>query len=76
MYAAFATLAFLVALWLAFGAALMTLAGGRNRIIAALNGRSSLAVEPRRAAMMTARISQPARMQRPLRAQPEWRAAA
>ena len=75
MLAAFATLAFLTALWLAFGTAVLTLVAGENKIIAALRGRSPLAVRPQ-VAGVAVRFSQPVRAQRPLRAQPEWRAAA
>ena len=75
MLAAFATLVFLAAMWLALGSAVLTLLGQENKIIAALRGCSSLAARPQIAGVAV-RLSQPARIQRPLRAQPEWRAAA
>jgi hypothetical protein len=75
MLAAFATLAFLVAMWLAFGAALLTLARRNDKIVAALKGRSPLAIQPV-VLPRAVRVTQLARLQRPMRAQPEWRAAA
>jgi hypothetical protein len=75
MIAAFATLAFLTALWLVAVAAALTLLGSQSKIVAALRGQSQLA-EARTATSVVMRISPRARSERPLRAQPAWRAAA
>lgn len=74
MLAALATLAFLVTIWAAVIAAALTLGGNRAKILAALSGRSQLC--QRRSAPVPVRVSQRSRQQRPLRARPEWRAAA
>jgi hypothetical protein len=74
MLAALATLAFLAAIWLTVFAVMLTLAGNRTKIIAALRGRSLLS-QPR-STPVPVRITQRSRLQRPLRARPEWRAAA
>ena len=75
MLAAFATLAFLTALWVVAGAAWLTLAGSGHKILAALNGRSLLAARPA-VAPVAVRISPRVRAQRTLGARPELRAAA
>jgi hypothetical protein len=75
MLAALVTLAFLAAIWVAVVAAMLTFAGNRPKILAALRGNSLLAVE-RRSPPVPVRVSQRSRLQRPLRARPEWRAAA
>jgi len=74
MLAALATLASLAAIWLATFSVLLSLGGSQAKIIAALRGRSLLS-QPR-SAPVPVRVSQRSRLQRPLRARPEWRAAA
>jgi hypothetical protein len=74
MLAALATLAFLAAVWAALYAAVLTLGGNHAKILAALRGKSLLC--QRRSAPVPVRVSQRSRLQRPLRARPEWRAAA
>ncbi len=76
MLAAFATLAFLLAIWLVILAAARTLEESGVKVVSALKGRSILA-QPA-PAPVTLRYSQrmPARPQPTLRAEPQWRAAA
>lgn len=75
MIAALVTLAFLTAIWAAVFAGMLTLGRNTAKIVAALKGQSLLASEPR-SAPVAVRVSQRSRSQRPLRARPEWRAAA
>ena len=75
MLAPLATLAFLAALWLLAVVAVQTLGESGEKIIAALKGRSLLAAVPPVPAV-AARVTQRARPQRALRAQPRLRAAA
>ena len=74
MIAAFATLAFLTSLWLIVVLAAATLEDSWSKIVAALGGRSPLAI----AAVTQApyRVSARPRLQRPVRARPHLRAAA
>lgn len=75
MLAVFATLTFLIALWVCAAVAAATLEQSGYKIIAALNGRPSL--EPASIAPVPGRISQRYPSQRrPLRAPVELRAAA
>jgi hypothetical protein len=74
MLAALATLTFLAAIWLAVVAAAATLGANRTKILAALRGQSLLC--ERRSTPVPVRVTQRSRLQRPLRARPEWRAAA
>ncbi len=76
MLAAFATLAFLSAIWLVVVAAAHTLEGSGAKLVDALKGRSILAVPA--PAPVTLRYSKrmPAYPQLTLRAEPQWRAAA
>ena len=75
MTAAFATLAFLVVIWLVAVIAAETLDEAGGKILSALRGRSdaasSIQLAPR-----PVRVRQRQRPGRILRAQPEWRAAA
>jgi hypothetical protein len=75
MLAPLATLAFLATLWLVATLAAEMLGASGRKVMMALKGQSLLASEPsiRPIAM---RVSQRARSQRPLRAQPRLRAAA
>lgn len=75
MLAALATLVFLAALWLVVVTGAQMLGEGGNKIFAALRGQSLLASRPV-ATRVALRVSQHARVQAPLRARPEWRAAA
>jgi hypothetical protein len=74
---AFATLAFLVAGWVALYAVVMTSDDLGAKIIAALKGRS-IASQPIMVRPVSVRISQryPALRSQPVRATAEWRAAA
>lgn len=74
MLAALATLVFLAATWLAILAMLLVIGGNQAKILAALRGRSPLSQPP--SPPVQVRVSQRSRLQRPLRALPEWRAAA
>jgi hypothetical protein len=74
MLAALTTLSFLAAIWLAAVIVLPMLGESSSKILAAVRGRSLLATE-RQSPPVAVRISQRSR-QRPLRARPEWRAAA
>ena len=75
MLAALATLAFLATMWMIAVVTISMLGESGPKILAALKGRSLLATAPVDvpAAM---RVSQRARLQRPVRAQPQLRAAA
>lgn len=77
MIAPFATLAFLATLWLVARIALELADGSGAKILAALRGRSILAFPPQSVRPITVRFQPRAEsVPRPLRAQPEWRAAA
>ena len=75
MLAPLATLAFLATIWLVavIGAEMLGTSG--RKVVMALRGRSLLATAPR-LRPVAVRISQRARPQRALRAQPQYRAAA
>ena len=75
MLAVFATLAFLIAMWLCAAVAAATLEQSGHKIIAALKGRASL--EPASITPIAGRVSQryPS-PRRPVRARVELRAAA
>jgi hypothetical protein len=76
MIAPLATLVFLSALWLVAKVALEH-AGDGAKIVAALRGRSMLAVPPPSVRPISVRFRPRAEaVRRPVRAQPEWRAAA
>ncbi len=76
MIAPLATLVFLSALWLVARIALEN-AGDGAKIIAALHGHSMLAMPPQSVRPISVRLRPHAEaVRRPLRAQPEWRAAA
>ncbi len=76
MIAPLATLAFLATLWLVARLALDH-AGSGAKISAALLGRSMLAVPPQSVRPISVRFQPRAGLvRRPLRALPEWRAAA
>ena len=75
MLAAVATLVFLTTLWLVAFAGILMVGENRSKILAALRGQSLLAATPV-APRIALRVSQRARVQAPLRARPEWRAAA
>ena len=77
MIAPFATLAFLITLWLVAKVALELADGSGARILAALRGQSMLAYPPQSVRPISVRFQPRAVVvRRPLRAQPEWRAAA
>ncbi len=76
MIAPLATLVFLAALWLGAKVALEHIVEG-GKIVAALRGRSMLAMPPQSVRPISVRFRPRAEaVRRPLRAQPEWRAAA
>lgn len=76
MIAAFATLAFLTAIWLVAVVVAQAMAESGNKIVAALIGRSQMATVTN-PILVPVRISQRSFRLRPsLRAQPKWRAAA
>lgn len=76
MIAPLATLAFLATLWLVARIALEHVGSG-SKIVAALRGRSMLAFRPQSVRPISVRFQPRAESaRRPLRAQPEWRAAA
>ena len=77
MLAPLATLAFLTAIWLAAKWLLDTIAEDGGKIAAALAGKSMLA-RPVQTVMPVSVRYQPraGSVRRPMRAQPEWRAAA
>ena len=77
MLAPFATLAFLVTLWLLAKLALDWIAEDGARIAAALAGRSMLARPPQSVRPVSVRFQPRAgSVRRPVRVAPEWRAAA
>ncbi len=77
MIAPLATLAFLATLWLMARIALDMADGTWVKIVAALNGRSILAQPPQTLRPVTVRFQPRAGLvRRPMRVQPEWRAAA
>lgn len=77
MLAPFATILFLITLWFVAKCAVEALAGDGARIIAALAGRSMLASPPQSVRPVTLRYrAREDMVRRPLRVQPEWRAAA
>ena len=77
MLAPFATLAFLATLWLVARLALDIVDGTGAQVMAALTGRSMLAQPPQSVRPVSVRFQPRAEsIRRPMRAQPEWRAAA
>ena len=77
MIAPLATLAFLAALWLVARIALDVADGSGAKVLAALRGQSMLALPPQSVRPLSVRFQPRAELvRRPLRAQPEWRAAA
>lgn len=77
MLAPLATLAFLVTLWCVARIVLDMADGSGARIMAALRGQSMLAQPPQSVRPLTVRFQPRAEsVRRPVRAQPEWRAAA
>lgn len=77
MLAPFATLAFLFAIWLVAKLMVDLIAEQGVRVGAALRGRSMLACPPQSVRPVSARYQPRAgSVRRPLRAAPEWRAAA
>ena len=76
MIAAFATLAFLIAMWFGIVAIAETLAESGDRVVAALKGRSSLAMPPRQAQVPVRVSARTVRQAQTLRARPKLRAAA
>ena len=75
MLAAFATAAFLAALWLIGLIAVRAFSESGGKMLAALQGRSVLAATPA-APPVAMRVSPRSRLQQTLHAQPQWRAAA
>ena len=75
MLAPFATLAFLATIWLVATIVAEMLGDSGSKIALALKGRSPLATAPS-IRPVAVRVSQRARPQRALRAQPQYRAAA
>ena len=75
MLAPVATLAFLLTLWLVGTAVAQMLSDNGTKLVAALKGRSLLAAEPD-VRPVAVRVTQRARPQPALRAQPQLRAAA
>ena len=77
MLAPLATLAFLATLWLVARIALELADDSGARIVAALRGRSMLACPPQSVRPISVRFQPRAESaRRPMRARPEWRAAA
>ena len=77
MIAPLATLAFLTTLWLIAKLALELADGSGAKILSALRGQSMLAQPPQSVRPVSVRFQPRAEsIRRPLRAQPEWRAAA
>ena len=77
MIAPLATLAFLVPLWLAVRIALELADGSGAKIMAALRGRSMMALPPQSVRPFSVRFQPRAEwVRRLVRARPEWRAAA
>ena len=77
MIAPLATLAFLATLWLVAKLALELADGSGAKILSALRGQSMLAQPPQSVRPVSVRFQPRAEsIRRPMRAQPEWRAAA
>ena len=77
MLAPIATLAFLATIWLVARLILEMTEGAGAKVSAALRGQSMLAQPPQLVRPITVRFQPRAgSVRRPLRAQPEWRAAA
>ncbi len=77
MIAPLATLAFLATLWVAAKFMLDLVANDGSKIAAALRGRSMLVQPPQSVRPVTLRFQPRAEaVRRPMRVQPEWRAAA
>lgn len=77
MIAPLATLAFLATLWAVVRIALDLADGSGAKILAALRGKSMLALPPQSVRPISVRFQPRAgSVRRPTRAQPEWRAAA
>jgi hypothetical protein len=77
MLAPFATLAFLATLWLVVRLVLEMSDGAGGKVMAALRGHSMLAQPPQSVRPVTVRFQPRAEsVRRPMRVQPEWRAAA
>jgi len=76
MIAPLATLAFLATLWLV-AKLMLDQASSGSKIIAALRGRSMLTLPPQSVRPISVRFQPRAELVcRPIRVQPEWRAAA
>ena len=75
MLAPLATLAFLATIWLVVTIGAEMLGTSGRKVVMALRGRSMLATAPS-IRPVAVRVSQRARPQRALRAQPQYRAAA
>ncbi|MDQ3144375.1 MAG: hypothetical protein M3Q57_05785 [Pseudomonadota bacterium] len=77
MLAPFATLAFLATLWLVGKLMIELIASDGAKIAAALRGQSMIALPPQSVRPVSVRFQPRAgSVRRPMRAQPEWRAAA
>ena len=77
MIAPLATLAFLATLWLVVRLALEMVDGSGAKVLAALRGQSMLALPPQSVRPISVRFQPRAELVcRPIRVQPEWRAAA
>ena len=77
MIAPLATLAFLVTFWLVARIALELADGSGAKMLAALRGQSMLALPPQTLKPISVRFQPRAvEVRRPVRVQPEWRAAA
>lgn len=77
MIAPLATLAFLATLWLVVRIALDMADGSGAKMLAALRGQSMLALPPQSVKPISVRFQPRAIVvRRPVRVQPEWRAAA
>lgn len=78
MFAAVATLSFLVAIWAIFYAVIVGLDESQMKILAALKGKSSAICEPAALRVVTVRVSGRylGPRSQPVRATAEWRAAA
>ena len=76
MLAAFATAVFLATLWMIAVVAVSMFGESVSKILAALKGRSLLATAPVESRRVAVRISQRSRSPRPVRVQPQLRAAA
>ncbi len=77
MLAPLATIAFLAALWLVAKLLLDRMDRDGTKVVAALAGRSVLAQPPQSVRSLSVRFQPRAEsVRRPMRVQPEWRAAA